>query len=100
MTIRQREEIKTLKLQLKEAGQRFPKTKTILERDNFECKICGSKHLQLDVHHIRPREFGGTYPRSKQGYYKQTPPTKSLTELNDLQRKIKINVERKKTNKE
>ncbi|KKN17798.1 hypothetical protein LCGC14_0962210 [marine sediment metagenome] len=36
----------------------------ILERDNFECRICGNNNLQLDIHHIKPKEFGGEHKES------------------------------------
>lgn len=36
----------------------------ILERDNFQCRICGSSpddnvHVRLEIHHIKPWEEGG-----------------------------------------
>ena len=32
----------------------------VLSRDNYTCQICGEKHTQLEVHHIRFRKDGGS----------------------------------------
>lgn len=52
---------------LKSYDKRFAKNKlriSVLERDNFSCRICGASpeeniHVQLELHHIKPWNEGG-----------------------------------------
>lgn len=44
------------------SGKNIPESirKTVLERDNEECYICGDKQIELQIHHIIKRRLGGS----------------------------------------